>query len=220
MGRVESCVKYTPEIREWLKLNHRGKTYQELIDDLKIHFNLDVTQRSIQQIKQRIRIEDGFEFEPYKSPTRFKKGRVPFNKGLTWDEYGTPEGHKKSLKNLLKKGDIPPNALPIGTEKVKTDGYIWVKISNGNWQNNRNWKRKHRIVWEEHYGKIPKGYDILFIDGNRLNCDIDNLILVTDYELAYINHNGLKTDDKDIINLTLLLSNFRKKLKKQKGKNK
>jgi hypothetical protein len=35
--------------------------------------------------------------------------------------------------------------------------------------------RIHRLVWETQKGKIPKGYDIHHIDGNKLNNHIDNL---------------------------------------------
>ena len=37
----------------------------------------------------------------------------------------------------------------------------------------------HRDVWEFHYGKIPDGYDIHHIDGDKANNQIDNLMCVT-----------------------------------------
>jgi HNH endonuclease len=36
----------------------------------------------------------------------------------------------------------------------------------------------HRIVWIEHNGPIPPGYSLMFRDGNRRNCSIENLELV------------------------------------------
>ena len=37
---------------------------------------------------------------------------------------------------------------------------------------------EHCVVWEQHYGSIPKGMQIHHRDGNKLNNNIDNLVLV------------------------------------------
>lgn len=44
----------------------------------------------------------------------------------------------------------------------------------------RNGKRiqKHRLIWEQHFGKIPEGMIIHHKDGNKMNNDIDNLQMV------------------------------------------
>jgi hypothetical protein len=39
-------------------------------------------------------------------------------------------------------------------------------------------KYEHRIIWEKHNGKIPSGYIVHHIDGNRINNNIDNLELL------------------------------------------
>ena len=38
---------------------------------------------------------------------------------------------------------------------------------------------EHRLVWEEHYGEIPKGMVVDHIDGNKSNNDIKNLQVIT-----------------------------------------
>lgn len=43
------------------------------------------------------------------------------------------------------------------------------------------------VVWEMHNGPIPKGHVIRFIDGNNLNCNIENLKLITRKEHAQLN---------------------------------
>jgi hypothetical protein len=37
----------------------------------------------------------------------------------------------------------------------------------------------HHAIWEEHNGPVPPGYKVCFIDGNHLNCAIDNLELLS-----------------------------------------
>ena len=87
--------------------------------------------------------------------TRFKKGYVPANKGKHDPKYGYEP-------TQFKKGHRPKNAKPIGTESLRSDGYVWVKVSEP-----RTWREKHRIIWEEANGQIPKGHVVLFADGNR-----------------------------------------------------
>lgn len=59
----------------------------------------------------------------------------------------------------------------------------------------------HNHVWEKHNGKMPKGYEIHHIDNNKLNNNIDNLMLVTPSEHAKIHvkeRNGSPTNKKVI----------------------
>ena len=49
---------------------------------------------------------------------------------------------------------------------------MWVITEHGR-------KQKHRVVWEQAHGPIPEGYLVKFKDGNRMNCSIDNLYLVS-----------------------------------------
>lgn len=56
----------------------------------------------------------------------------------------------------------------------------------------RKGKRLHRTVWEYHNGKIPAGYDVHHLDGNRANNDISNLQLLQERE-----HNRLHMNAPD-----------------------
>jgi hypothetical protein len=44
-----------------------------------------------------------------------------------------------------------------------------------------------RFIWEREFGPIPKGYNIIFKDRNPLNCNLDNLDLVSNSELMIRN---------------------------------
>ena len=92
-------------------------------------------------------------------------------------------------------GHRSANAVPIGTER-KSDGYTWVKIQDGH--KNKNWMLKQRLIWEEHRGPIPDGYNVIFIDGNRDNFDIENLELVSQQELYYAGVRRGLTDDQEL----------------------
>lgn len=60
---------------------------------------------------------------------------------------------------------------PIGSESIK-EGEITVKVSEN------TWKYKHWHIWEQHYGRVPKGNRVIFLDGNNRNFDINNLACV------------------------------------------
>lgn len=109
--------------------------------------------------------------------TRFKKGQTPPNKGKKLSEFMSEESIGKIKKTQFKKGNIPHNHKPIGYERTTKDGYVEVKVRDGEKQ--KNFELKHRLVWEKHNGKIPKGNNIQFKDGNRLNCKIDNLYMIS-----------------------------------------
>jgi len=109
---------------------------------------------------------------------RFKKGQESWNKGTT--------GYMKSNVTSFKKGNIPKNYKPIGSETIDNkDGYTKVKIDDPN-----VWELKHRLIWEERFGEIPKNHAVIFVDGNKSNFDLTNLALVHRRELLYFNRWG------------------------------
>jgi hypothetical protein len=67
------------------------------------------------------------------------------------------------------KGVDNPNEPERYTDK---DGYVHVKKENG------YWPLEHHVVWKEKNGNVPNGHIIKFIDGNKLNTKIENLVLV------------------------------------------
>lgn len=109
--------------------------------------------------------------------TWFKKGTVPPNKGKKQTEFMSKEAIERTKATRFKKGNIPPNHKPVGHERVTVDGYVEVKVRDGKKQN--NFELKHRLVWEKHNGPIPKGNNIQFKDGDRQNCKIENLYMIS-----------------------------------------
>lgn len=109
--------------------------------------------------------------------TRFLKGSVPANKGQKM----SAETYKRCAKTMFKKGQIPHNHKPIGHERITKDGYTEVKVRDGN-EKNKNFELKHRLIWEQNNGPIPEGMNVEFLDGNRENFAIENLVLRTKKE--------------------------------------
>ena len=106
--------------------------------------------------------------------SQYQKGRTPENKGKKQTEFMSAEGIEKTKATRFKKGQLPHNTRQIGAERIcSKDGYIYIKT-----ELRGRFKLKHRVIWEQHHGKIPKGYNIQFKDGNRKNCHIENLYII------------------------------------------
>jgi len=109
---------------------------------------------------------------------RYPKGHIPANKGKKMLD----KIYEKCKGTMFEKGHIPENYRPVGSERTNKYGYIEIKVADKN-----RWQQKHRHVWEQHNGTIPKGSNIQFKDGNRQNCDISNLYIISRSEQIHNN---------------------------------
>ncbi|MEJ8846387.1 HNH endonuclease signature motif containing protein [Variovorax rhizosphaerae] len=74
---------------------------------------------------------------------------------------------------------------PSGTEVLRRgqNSYVMVKVVDETGA--KAWVRKHHLVWQAVHGAPPpKGTRLLFKDGDRRNCSIDNLELIDDVDAA------------------------------------
>lgn len=109
---------------------------------------------------------------------RFHKGHVPANKGKKMD----PELKERIKHTFFQKGHIPPQTKYDGCISIRKDKrtgipYQYIRIGKANWE------ELNRHIWEKVHGPIPKGFNVVFKDGNVMNCIITNLELISDAEL-------------------------------------
>jgi|LakMenEpi03Aug12_release.lakeMendotaPanAssembly.Ray.scaffolds.fasta_scaffold609731_1 actin-related protein len=113
---------------------------------------------------------------------RYKKGREPENKGKQMPK----ELYEKVKRTMFKKGQIPHNSYNDWNEVLRTDKtgkkYWLIKLPN-----ERKLKPKHIWLWETKNGKVEKGFNVVFKDGNQLNCIIENLECISNAELMQRN---------------------------------
>ena len=187
--------KYSVEEVEFLKQNVTGRTLKDLCSMFNKKFELNVSEHSIEQAKVRYGLRSGI------SGGQFKKGNIPANKGKKWSEYMSEEGQKNSLKTTFKKGNIPENHRDVGSERITKDGYIEIKVAEPN-----KWKLKHRLIYENNFGPIPKNHILIFADGNRTNIELDNLILVSRSEELIMNQKKLIFNNGTLTKTGVLIS--------------
>lgn len=109
---------------------------------------------------------------------RFQPGHTPSNKGKR-QHYHSEETAARNRAGQFKPGRTPHNTRPIGYESLRSDGYIYIKV-----QGHKQMIPKHRYLWQQHHGEIPPGMCVTFRDGNCLNCNISNLMLISESEKA------------------------------------
>jgi len=102
---------------------------------------------------------------------QFPKGNEPWNKHL--------KGIHLSPASEFKKGMKPMCHDTVGTVRIRTrkrDGKqrAWVKVAEPN-----IWRLRAKVVWEKHYGPIPKGLLIHHIDRDTMNDTITNLAAIS-----------------------------------------
>ncbi|MGL5715202.1 MAG: HNH endonuclease signature motif containing protein [Paraclostridium sp.] len=163
--------------KEYLRYIVEGKSYKEILKLMNDKFDNKFEVNQIKSAIQRYKLNTG-------RTGQFEKGSNPWNKDTV--------GIMKSNKTSFRKGNTPNNHRPVGSERVDIEGYTYIKIEEP-----KKWVLKHRYIYEKH-NIIPKGYVVIFADGNKSNFNIENLITVKRSELLTLNKEGLIDNDSEI----------------------
>lgn len=203
-------TKYTEDQVKYLTSIIPGHSYKEIADLFAKRFKLQLTPNQINSFIGNRKLNTG-------RTGYFSKGHVPFNKGMQGLDIGGKE-------TRFKKGNLPHNYQPVGSERVRTphggrrhtysgDDYVDVKIADPN-----VWRAKHILIWEAHNGPVPKGHVVIFGDGNNRNFDINNLILVSRKQLAVLNHKKLIQNDADLTRTAIIVVDICSKISEMNKK--
>ena len=196
VGEIYQGKLLTKEQHDYLVSIQKNKTSRDVANEMNQKFGLSLTEKQIKSYRRNNNLNSGLT-------GRFEKGRVPYNKGKKLPNMPPNSGQ-------FKKGNKPPNYVPVGTINYTTDGYPKEKIGEPN-----KWVLKHRKVWEEYHGPIPKGYSVCFLDRDKTNYDISNLILLSNEELARMNQNNYFSSDPELTKLGAGITKLSRKIKQQ-----
>ena len=128
--------------------------------------------------------------------TEFKKGDVPFNKGMKQSEWLSPDSIERTKATRFKKGNLPHNTRPLGHIRRSPHrrhgeivGYDW--FININWKGERSPNYNYRkYLWETFMGeKAPSKAIFIARNGNQQEKPtIENVEMVTRAELLRMNN--------------------------------
>ena len=122
---------FPEEIRQFIHENYVGNGYQDMADLIREKFGVEYPASKFRSYYKNHKLRCGKD-------TRFSK------------EYRVDNGCRKGMrapgceKGWFKKGHKPASWVPVGTERVRKQGYVWVKVAEPSL-----WKQKHLILWEE-----------------------------------------------------------------------
>lgn len=174
-----------------LKRLYPDSTMQQIIAALDNEFNAHQIMHKAHKmcIKKSAAFRERFGLD---ENGRLTGKAAPHNKGNKFEAGG------RSAEFRFKKNSIPHNSVPVGTIRHEKEGYLKIKIAERD-----KWELLHREVWKRENGTYPPNdCAIIFIDGNKQNCDISNLKMVTRAELMLQNSmQNYPEELKKVINL-------------------
>lgn len=214
--------KYTPEMCQWLKDHYNTVKLDELVKQFNDTFNVDYTKSAVWHKLNRIFeggiVRDEHKMitrtkwtnemiewlKVHYEDDSYNRLAIKLNETFNVKVTGSSIEHKinrlglKKSKESIKycvvpnkfsfqKGHIPTTKKPIGYERIHPDGYTWVKVAEPD-----IFESKHRVIYKQHHGPIPKNHNVIFADGNKFNFDINNLILVNNAEFGILNLKKLR----------------------------
>lgn len=141
---------YTQEECDFLEANISGHSYGELRNAFNAKFNCSVTKNAIEHKCKKLNIDHGH------SGVVLKTGES---------------------NQFSQTRQIGSEMVCAGKVYVKTN-CNYVPKGNSRFGDNGNWVQKNRYVYEQTHGKIPDGYQLVALDGNRNNFDPSNFYAV------------------------------------------
>lgn len=197
---------YSIEVQQYIEDHAKGTGPKLMAIELNERFGTNYTTQQIKTYYNNNGITSG-------TNGRFQKGHIPPNKGKKLSQ----ETRDKIEHTWFKKGHVPLNYRPVGSTRINIYGYWEIKVREGSW----GWRLLHRVLWEQANGPIPKDKRIMFLNGNKQDCRLENLALVEMGDMAMMNHRKLITSDAELTTVNLNAVRVTRKISEiKKGKRK
>ena len=194
---IERNRIYSRELIQFIRDNAKGLGNVEMTELVNKTYNLNLSPKRIKQIKKNYKISSGLD-------GRFNKGHIPGNKGKKMSK----EQYEKCKATMFKKGHLPKNHKPLGSERTTKDGYKEIKIAEPN-----KWELKHVQIWKSFNGPIPAKHCIIFLDGNKNNFDIKNLACISYAENLKLNQKAMRTSNAELTEVCINTVKLEQKIK-------
>lgn len=160
---------FTEEQKQWLYNNYNKYFVKTLTQKFNEKFGTSLIPLQISNFKAK----------------RFLKANIKRKKD-------DPEYYEKVICNKKTKREV-------GEEFINNQGQVYIRVKRTlNDNRNNSYMLKSRYVWELHNGKVPEGYSIIHLDGNKQNNNIDNLKMVKRFAQQYINLQKINTNNKQL----------------------
>lgn len=169
--------RFSAEQLRYLRGKYPVMSRTELTEALNARFGLTLRRTQIVACLKNHSIQSGRR-------GFFVKGHTPWNQGK--------KGCTGPNSGQFKPDHTPCNKRRLWSERISKDGYVEISVPERNPHTGAptRYRLKHIWLWEMKHGPVPKGHALAFKDGNRLNCAVKNLMMVSRAELLCLNLQG------------------------------
>lgn len=143
--------------------------------------------------------------------SRFTPGQESWNKGNKGFDAGG-----RSHETRFKSGQMPHNHVPIGSERISSDGIRQRKVSKSGYPP-KDWQSCHSLMWIEEHGPIPKNHVVVFKDGDRTNIVPGNLECISRGEL--MKRNTIHNLPEEVVDVIQQRGRLTREINKQRRAN-
>lgn len=233
--------KYTEKEVEFLRVNHKAYSLVDLTREFNDEFGLNQTNSAIRNAlaKRGLRsgrksgYKKGYKPLPYTHEQiefieeEYKRFTTPeltlkFNEHFQQDR--TEHAIRSAIKRheivcIRKRGMSPREVKALGYERICSQtGSIMVKIDEPDpyMSSKTRHRHKHKVIWEEVNGPMPDGHCLRFLDGDKMNCKLENLGLFTRGENMHLNHLGFNNAPDELRETIILVAKLRAKATERK----
>lgn len=199
---------WTDEEKRFLREYVPAHTWEETTGELNRRFGCSLSKDAVKAAGGRFGIRTG-------RTGHFTKGHEPANKGKKM----SPDIYKKCAPTMFYKGQPPRVHKPVGTIVVRENSNRNRKCVYEKVMEPDVWREKHILEWERHHGPIPQGKMIRFADGNTLNTDISNLVMISHSQHAVMNRWNIHGSNKEQMEAAANVASLKSKInQRKKGK--
>lgn len=228
--KIKGKRTFTKEIKAYICENYPGSTPAKMAAQVNALFGTSYTRQQIRNFCNHRGIKTGLA---QRKPQQFT--RLFSEKVLTYirenyvgvsptemmkrvnSKFGTAYTTAQ-IKNLYgnRKFDSGVHLVPsprppahLGSIRKGKYGEPTVKVSmeGGTKRNPGTYRSKYLLAWEQAHGPIPEGNAIICLDGDRSNCDLSNLRMVTKQEAAFLFlHQSIESKAPQIMDARITLS--------------
>ena len=101
------------------------------------------------------------------------------------------------------------NAYEVGSIGRQSNGNYRIKVGEGAWVS------IGKYLYEKYIGKVPSGYQVIYLDGNKENREPSNLEMVPVSYQALMNKLGLRSSDREITKTSVKWCELHEALRKE-----
>jgi hypothetical protein len=217
---------YGAKHRDWALKNYsKYCSYKQLTQDFNAHFGERKSTVAVQQFLTKsvgvylrtpkksehfTKAEETWLVENYDNHETYPDMTAAFNAEFC-REKSVEAVRDKCTKRLALRGKKNPTSYkkgnlkaqcPIGTVR-KNCGYTYIKVKDSahSFQNGYEdpyWLPLQKKVWVDHYGDVPAGKMVIFLDCNQENFDIENLYCIDRSISAVLANNGWYSTNREL----------------------